>query len=105
MSRKKVLFSVLAVLLVAVLAIGVSSCTQTPTAATSQPTQAAAPTQNQADPAPAEAKHFAGIKIVFFPGGNEGCPFASVVYKGALAAQKDLGCDVEYVWSDWDPNK
>ncbi|MCF7943301.1 MAG: substrate-binding domain-containing protein [Spirochaetia bacterium] len=46
-------------------------------------------------------KHFEGINIVFFPGGNEGCPFASVVYRGALAAEYDLGVDVEYVWSDW----
>lgn len=106
MSRKRILFPMLAVLLVAILAIGMSGCAQTPTAATSQPTEAtAAPTQAASAPAPAEAKHFAGIKIVFFPGGNEGCPFASVVYKGALAAQKDLGCDVEYIWSDWDPNK
>ncbi|MGE5529704.1 MAG: substrate-binding domain-containing protein [Patescibacteria group bacterium] len=53
----------------------------------------------------ATAKHFAGVKIVFFPGGNEGCPFASVVYRGARAAQNDLGCSVTYVWSDWLPDK
>lgn len=53
----------------------------------------------------AQEKHFAGIKIVFFPGGPPGCPFASVVYRGALAAEKDLGCSVEYVFSDWIPEK
>ncbi|MEW5785135.1 MAG: substrate-binding domain-containing protein [Bacillota bacterium] len=42
---------------------------------------------------------------VFFPGGNEGCPFASVVYRGAKAAEEDLGCKVDYVWSDWQPDK
>ena len=47
----------------------------------------------------------AGVKIVFFPGGNETDSFASVVYGGARAAQADLGADVEYVWSDWDSNK
>ena len=53
----------------------------------------------------APKKQFEGIKIVFFPGGNEGCPFASVVYKGAKAAEEDLGCKVDYVWSDWQPDK
>ena len=53
----------------------------------------------------AEEKHFAGIRIVFFPGGPPGCPFASVVYRGAKAAEEDLGCKVDYVWSDWLPDK
>ncbi|MCK4926714.1 hypothetical protein KAS10_05050, partial [Candidatus Aerophobetes bacterium] len=42
-----------------------------------------------------------GITIRFFNGGPPGCPFASVVYKGALQAASDLGADVKYVWSDW----
>ncbi len=50
-------------------------------------------------------KHFEGIRVVFFPGGSPGGPFAGVVYRGALAAEKDLGCKVEYVWSDWNPDK
>jgi simple sugar transport system substrate-binding protein len=53
----------------------------------------------------AEDKHFEGIRVVFFPGGNPGGPFASVVYRGALAAEKDLGCKVEYVWSGWNPDR
>ncbi len=53
----------------------------------------------------AESKHFSGISIVFFPGGTEGDSFASVVYRGAKAAQEDLGCDVDYVWSEWLPDK
>ncbi|MBA7527951.1 hypothetical protein ES705_20133 [subsurface metagenome] len=53
----------------------------------------------------AEQKHFAGIRIVFFPGGPPGCPFASVVYRGAKAAENDLGCKVDYVWSGWLPDK
>jgi simple sugar transport system substrate-binding protein len=53
----------------------------------------------------AEGKHFQGITIWFFPGGPEGCPFASVVYKGAKAAEEDLGPTVTYVWSDWNPDK
>jgi simple sugar transport system substrate-binding protein len=54
----------------------------------------------------AEAKkHFADIHIVFFPGGSEGGPFASVVYRGAKAAEEDLGCKVDYVWSGWLPDR
>ncbi len=49
--------------------------------------------------------HFKGIHIVFFPGGSEGGPFASVVYRGAKAAEEDLGCKVDYVWSGWLPDK
>ena len=50
----------------------------------------------------AEAERFEGIKIRFFCGGPPGCPFASVVYRGAKAAEEDLGPTVEYVFSDWE---
>lgn len=43
--------------------------------------------------------------IVFFPGGAPGGPFETVVYNGAVAAAADLGANVEYVWSDWNPEK
>jgi len=57
-------------------------------------------------PAPAaEGKWCSGTKIVFFPGGSPGGTFATVVYNGAVAAAADLGPDVEYVWSDWNPEK
>jgi simple sugar transport system substrate-binding protein len=46
-----------------------------------------------------------GVKIVFFPGGPPGGPFATVVYNGAVAAAKDLDADVEYLWSEWNPEK
>jgi len=45
------------------------------------------------------------VRIVFFPGGSPGGPFETVVYNGAKQAQMDLGCQVSYVWSDWDPQK
>jgi simple sugar transport system substrate-binding protein len=55
-------------------------------------------------PAPAaEDKWCSGTDIVFFPGGSPGGPFATVVYNGALQAEEDLGPNVEYVWSDWNP--
>lgn len=53
----------------------------------------------------AQEKHFEGIRIIFFPGGSPGGPFEQVVYRGALAAENDLGPTVEYVWSDWNPEK
>lgn len=60
-------------------------------------------------PAPVEeaegGKTCEGVKIVFFPGGPPGCPFGTVVYNGAKAAAADLGADVEYMFSDWDPEK
>ena len=62
------------------------------------PTPAAA----QTDEAP---KWCSNTNIVFFPGGSPGGPFETVVYNGALQAAADLGANVEYVWSDWNPEK
>jgi simple sugar transport system substrate-binding protein len=44
-----------------------------------------------------------GQKIVFFPGGPVGGVFAVQVYNGAKQAAADLGANVQYVWSNWDP--
>jgi simple sugar transport system substrate-binding protein len=43
--------------------------------------------------------------IVFFPGGPAGGVFSDNVYNGAKQAQADLGPRVDYVFSDWDPQK
>jgi simple sugar transport system substrate-binding protein len=43
-----------------------------------------------------------GVKIRFFAGGTEGDAFATIVYRGALAAARDSGANVEYVFSGWD---
>jgi simple sugar transport system substrate-binding protein len=53
----------------------------------------------------AQEKWCSGVKITFFPGGPTGGPFAVNVYNGAVQAASDLGADVDYVWSDWDPQK
>ena len=50
----------------------------------------------------ASGKWCEGVNISFFAGGNQGDSFASIVYNGAQAAQKDLGATVNYVWSNWD---
>jgi simple sugar transport system substrate-binding protein len=55
--------------------------------------------------APAQAKWASKVRIVFFPGGPQGGVFAVNVYNGARQAEMDLGCKVDYVWSDWDPQK
>jgi len=60
---------------------------------------AAAPSSAQA------GKWCAGQKIVFFPGSSPGGVFGVNVYNGAKQAAKDLGANVQYVWSDWDPAK
>jgi simple sugar transport system substrate-binding protein len=43
-----------------------------------------------------------GVTIRFFAGGTEGDGFAGIVHRGALAAERDLGANVEYVFSGWD---
>jgi simple sugar transport system substrate-binding protein len=51
------------------------------------------------------SKHFEGIKIFFFGGGAPDMPFCAIVSSGARAAERDLGCTVKYVWSNWDRTK
>jgi simple sugar transport system substrate-binding protein len=46
-----------------------------------------------------------GVKIAAFPGGPQGGTFAVNVYNGQVQAAKDLGANVKYYWSDWDPAK
>ena len=58
-----------------------------------------------AAPAFAQTKWASKVRIVFFPGGPQGGVFAVNVYNGAKQAEYDLGCKVDYVWSDWDPQK
>ena len=53
----------------------------------------------------AQAKRMEDITIRFFAGGDAGDPFASIVYRGAMAAQKALGVKVDYVFSGWDNEK
>lgn len=59
----------------------------------------------EAEPAAQGDKWCGNTDIVFFPGGSPGGPFATVVYNGAVQAAADLGPNVEYVWSDWNPER
>lgn len=63
-----------------------------------------APAATQA-PAAAGGKWCSGVTIRYFVGGDPGDAFASIVYKGALAAETDLGPGVEYVFSGWNTEK
>ena len=120
-SRK--IYLILSALLAVALLLAACGPSETPTAAPEEPTEAvveepteemveepteevaAEPTEEEG-PAPAaedQGKWCAGTDIVFFPGGSPGGPFATVVYNGAVAAEADLGPNVEYVWSDWNP--
>jgi simple sugar transport system substrate-binding protein len=68
--------------------------------------QPAAPAAAPQASEPAQgAKWCSGVKIVFFPGGPAGGVFANNVYNGAKQAEADLGASVQYVFSDWDPEK
>ncbi len=111
MKIKKFSWLLFGVLLMAML---ISGCGQPAAPAAEKPKEqpkqeAAAPKTEEkaAAPAPAAAgdKWCSGVNIVFFPGGPPGGVFATTVYNGALQAAKDLGPNVEYVWSDWDPEK
>lgn len=52
-----------------------------------------------------KAKWCGNVKIVFFPGGPAGGVFANNVFNGAKQAELDLGPNVRYIFSDWDPQK
>jgi simple sugar transport system substrate-binding protein len=82
--------------LLIVVAIAATACAPAPVAA---PTAAPA-----AAPA-ASGKWCEGVRLVFFPGGPQGGVFANNVYNGAKQAEADLGPKVDYVFSDWDPQK
>ena len=91
------LYSVLAIL--TIVALLMAACTAVPVAPQA-PAGRLAPRA-----APAEGKWCEGVKIRYFVGGEAGDAFASIVYKGAQAAEKDLGPKVDYVFSGWAPAK
>jgi simple sugar transport system substrate-binding protein len=51
------------------------------------------------------AKMCQGVNIVYFAGGSEGDPVPSVITNGVKQAQRDLGPNIEYVYSGWISSK
>ncbi len=51
------------------------------------------------------AKWCEKVHIRFFVGGAEGDAFGTIVYNGAKQAASDLGAQVDYVFSGWDPER
>jgi simple sugar transport system substrate-binding protein len=68
-------------------------------------TSSASPSASGSTGAATAGQFCKGTNIVFFPGGTTGGGFETVVYNGAKAAEAAFGPTVQYVWSDWDPNK
>jgi simple sugar transport system substrate-binding protein len=59
-----------------------------------------------AAPARAEQDKWCGkVHIRFFVGGAEGDAFGTIVYNGAKQAEHDLGAQVDYIFSGWNPEK
>jgi len=107
MSRNKFLFLLVSLMVLTLLASGYAAAAG-PSPAATPTTEATVEATAEAAPAaaaPAAGKWCSDTNIVFFPGGAPGGPFETVVYNGALKAAEDLGANVEYVWSDWDPEK
>lgn len=44
-----------------------------------------------------------GVTIWFDTGGPVGGPYNTIVQNGAMQAAADMGCDVRYLYSDWNP--
>ena len=88
---KKIAFLIVLASMVLAACVPAAPATQAPAAGAAQPA--------------AGGNWCSGTKIVFFPGGTAGGSFEQVVYNGAVAAAKDTGADVQYLWSDWDPAK
>jgi simple sugar transport system substrate-binding protein len=88
-----------------VLAVSVPLVVAAAVAVAATATAGSTPAAKNAGALSTAGKRCAGVKIVFFPGGPPGGVFAVNVYNGAKAAASDLGANVQYVWSDWDPAK
>jgi simple sugar transport system substrate-binding protein len=104
MLRNKLGLALLFVVVFTMLSACVAPSAPAPAAPAAPAAQAAAPAAPAA-PAAAGPGWCSNVHIVFFPGGPQGGVFANNVYNGAKAAQADLGAKVDYVFSDWDPQK
>jgi len=94
--RSSLALLIMAVVMAMLVASCSSSSDETTTTTSGQTdettTTTAAPDSGQST----EAGFCADTDIIFFPGGPTGGPFATVVYNGAVLAEKTLGANVEY---------
>lgn len=98
MRRNKLFYLMMGLLSLVSLLFGYAVAALPAPAATQTPTPEAAPAADA-------GKWCSGVNLVFFPGGPAGGVFANNVYNGAKQAEADLGPTVNYVFSDWDPQK
>jgi simple sugar transport system substrate-binding protein len=105
MFRSRTPLFVLLIVVAIVATACVPAAAPAPTAPQACPTCAPAQAAAPAAPAAAAGKWCSDYHFVFFPGGPSGGVFAVNVYNGAKAAEADLGPKVDYIWSDWDPQK
>lgn len=104
MQKKHLIYILVLATLVASACVPVAPAPATQAPAEAPPEAVAtAPGETEGAAPAAEGGWCSDVKIIFFPGGAPGGPFETVVYNGAVAAAADLGADVEYVWSDWNP--
>jgi simple sugar transport system substrate-binding protein len=82
-------------------ALGAPRATSQPVGLFAQPQLMAAGVQRFVP----QARWCQNVRIVFFPGGPAGGVFADNVYNGARQAELDLGPKVQYVFSNWDPER
>jgi simple sugar transport system substrate-binding protein len=107
MKKLYLMFAVVAVLSLVLTACGPKAAAPAKETAAAEETEGAAaePAETEGAAPAAEGKWCSDTNIVFFPGGTPGGGFETVVYNGALQAAADTGANVEYVWSDWAPDK
>lgn len=79
-----------------------SSCSPAVTTTTEEPAAQPVAEVPEVAAAPETVRWCEGMTIRDLVGGGEGDEFATLLYRGALAAAEDLGPDVTYVWSMWD---
>jgi len=82
-----------------------AACSPAKPAAPAAPAAVQPAAATSAPAAPAGTQWCKGVHLRFFAGGSEGDAFATIVLRGAKAAQADLGPTVDYVFSGWDTSK
>jgi simple sugar transport system substrate-binding protein len=88
-------------MLALIVSLVLAACVAQPLPAPQPQAQGAQQTLSEPAPEATTGKWCAGKRIRFFVGGSEGDAFASIVLRGAQAAEADLGPGVEYVFSGW----